>query len=170
MVSRLIFDISPHARFGIAMGAALFALQGCQTQPLPPLSGFASCTPRPGGGTTTSTVTMPEEGIIVVIWPTYCLDTPESMRIVRSAHPDAFNSWVELVGGIEPGEAKLARVFEGYLRMNDDRSITYNEPGNPHAPPFEMTLRPGDARYDELIARVGGLSPGERKMVTRAPD
>lgn len=121
-----------------------------------------------------STVTMIEEGVIVIQPPPECvrrgvLRERPTQTVSRSEHPDVFDGYVEQAGGLAPGETKPLRIPVGDLRMNADRSVTFSIPGNPHAPPFEQTIQPGEARYEELLARVGGLVPGERKMVTREP-
>ena len=146
------------------------ALCACQSAPAPcfgygPWPACPSECPEAVGAV--STVTMLEADVIVVQYAPNCVHEMPPLTIRRSEHPEAFDGYVEVAGGLVPGETKPLRAFEGYLQMNDDRSLTITPPVGPHNPPHEEMIRPGEARYDELLTRVGGLVPGERKMVTR---
>jgi len=59
----------------------------------------------------------------------------------------------------------------GTISMAADRTIELRLRSRPPGPIAETLLRyrPGDARYREMIGHVGGLSPGETKLVPPWP-
>jgi len=79
-----------------------------------------------------------------------------------------YESMLRLVGGIQPGEKKVIPSFIGRADMDARGIITYRfwgEADNGSQLNGVTTLKPGDAEYERLVHVVGGLHPGEWKMV-----
>ena len=60
----------------------------------------------------------------------------------------------------------------GIATMREDRTIIMRVRTLPPAPPImaEFDFAPGEAMYDRLLAHVGGLMPGETKLIPPWPD
>lgn len=79
-----------------------------------------------------------------------------------------YESMRRLVGGIQPGEKKVIPSFIGRADMDAQGTIIYRfwgQANNGSQLNGARTLKPGDADYDKLLNEVGGLHPGEWKMV-----
>lgn len=148
------------------VAATLVFLGACAVTPPPPLVPAESSEEQPPG-----TIRMAANGTLTIInFPDSAIPDPRPLVIRPGEHPEAYRGYVELVDGLVPGQTKPLRSYVGNVRMNEDRSLTVAWRGGGHADgliaePYQEMLLPGDARYDELIERVGGLSPGQRKGI-----
>lgn len=75
--------------------------------------------------------------------------------------------------GVKPGQSKLIPRTVGQVEMNQDGSLTVYRGSDASGPvviePSQIVIPPGHAQYEELIARVGGLKPGETKGIPPRP-
>lgn len=91
----------------------------------------------------------------------------EAPEIIRPSDAD-YQQMIMSVGGIKPGERKIIPESIGTVTMASDGTITYALHGIESAgPQFRMTGKSklGDADYASWLTRVGGLRPGETKLV-----
>ncbi len=92
---------------------------------------------------------------------------PPPLVIIRSAHPDAYDSYVEMAGGLRLGETKPLIPYTALVTMNEDMSITVAWAGTAHSAdgvvrePHIERIFPSSSRYDEIVGKVPGLEVGK---------
>ena len=104
-------------------------------------------------------IKMPRDGVLVIRM-FHSQGPPHDLFIERD-NP-SYKELIYLVGGIKPGEKKLLPRTIGEVHMNADRSITYWYTAG------ELTIyhaKSGDGVYRGMLSSVGGLEPGESKMI-----
>lgn len=75
---------------------------------------------------------------------------------------------VEMIGGIKPGERKSIPRFSGQVHMDADGTIEFVLMARTSAGGVGRSFgdaKPGDPNYETMLSRVGGLRPGETKMI-----
>ena len=78
----------------------------------------------------------------------------------------AYDSYVQMAGGLQPGESKPLYPFDALVEMNADRSLSVIVPGpEPVNPPIREQVAVGSSRYNQILELVGGLAPGQTKGV-----
>ena len=97
---------------------------------------------------------------------------PPPLVMQQGEHPEVYAAYVDMAGGLQPGESKPLYSYAALVRMNADRSLTvawpgHNVPGELIVEPYQETILPDPSRYDDFINRVGGLNPGETKGLRR---
>jgi hypothetical protein len=83
----------------------------------------------------------------------------------------AAKQYIDHVGGLLPGQAKPLPTWPesvGVARMAPDGTVTAylrsEAPGQPIAE-AKTIYKPGDPKYDEMVAHIGGIKPGEEKPI-----
>ena len=108
---------------------------------------------------------MSKEGVLTI----RMFDAPEGSdtQIVKPSDP-YYEETLEYVGEVRNGERKALVRSIGQVHMEADRSISYSlytiESSGPQAR-IAGKAKPGDESYESMLTRVGGLSPGETKMI-----
>jgi hypothetical protein len=79
------------------------------------------------------------------------------------------------IGGIQPGESKVIPPSPdsiGVATMSNDRVVTLRLRSANLGMIAEgvFTYKPGDPKYEEIIAHLGGIQPGQQKTVSPFPD
>jgi hypothetical protein len=78
---------------------------------------------------------------------------------------DAYNWYVQRIGGIRPGERKPIIRYIALVRMNPDRSLNISwlgdSGGGMDTWPYSQLVRPGEPNYTKVLNEVGGLEPGQ---------
>ncbi len=91
---------------------------------------------------------------------------PPPLVIIRSEHPDAYDGYVEMAGGLTAGETKPLIPYAGLVTMNEDMSITVAWAGTAHSAggvtrePHIERIAPTSSRY-EIVGKVPGLKVGK---------
>ena len=88
-------------------------------------------------------------------------------QIVKPSDP-YYEEHLKMVGGIKPGEKKWIDQSIGQIHMDSSGIITYTLHGiEKSSPQFLKTgkSKPGDPDYVNWVSRVGGLKPGETKLI-----
>jgi hypothetical protein len=113
-------------------------------------------------------ITMTSDGVISVqrrVPDGWALPPP--LVIVRSAHPDAYDSYVDMAGGLRLGETKPLIAYAGLVTMNEDMSITVAWAGTAHSAdgmvvePHIERIAPSNSRYADIVSKVPGLKVGK---------
>ena len=113
-------------------------------------------------------VTMTSDGVISIQrWVPDGVVLPPPLVIIRSEHPDAYDGYVEMAGGLTSGETKPLIPYAGLVTMNKDMSITVAWAGTAHSAggvtrePHIEHIVPTSSRYDEIVGKVPGLKVGK---------
>ena len=81
-----------------------------------------------------------------------------------------YHSYIEMVGGLRPGESKPIHAYIAMVEMQADRSLSVawqGSSGDPVTEPYTEIIKPGSARYNGLVTNVGGLAPGQTKPLRK---
>jgi hypothetical protein len=116
------------------------------------------------------TISMAPDGTVTVVYDPSSSNPNPSPPLTLRPGQDAYASYLELAGGLRPGESKPLYRAVGVVEMNEDKSLYVfwsgrTLPGGLVVEPGSETIKPGEPRYDELIRRVGGLTPGHAKIL-----
>lgn len=108
---------------------------------------------------------MSKDGVLTI----HMFDAPKGSdsQIVKPSDP-YYEEMRQIVGGIQPGERKSIVRSIGQVHMDANMTITYTLHGIEKSGPQFLKSgqsKPGDPDYDSWISRVGGLKPGETKVI-----
>jgi hypothetical protein len=81
-------------------------------------------------------------------------------------------------GGVEPmsntemptNQDTIIYIGEARMEDNGDIIITFHKTGDGIHTSAQFRCKPGTERYENVIKHVGGLKPGESKLVPPWPD
>lgn len=81
-------------------------------------------------------------------------------------HPDqaAYQGYLDYAGELSLGETKTLRRREAVVEMKADRTIAVAGAGSTAETGPEL-LAPGSLRYAEILRRLGGMEPGQSKIL-----
>ena len=127
-------------------------------------------TPAPAASI--GTATMLKDGTIVYYERHMTNDAGERVFVSKvSPGSPGYQDAIRHIGGIKPGESKPIPPYtpnNGYVEMLQDKSllVQLRSVGKDGAI-FEgqLHIKPGDAQYKKILKRLGGLKPGETKLL-----
>jgi hypothetical protein len=112
------------------------------------------------------TVEMARDGTLTVKWNSEAYGYPSPELTIRSNQP-AYRGYIDLVGGLKPGERKPMFGGIATVTMNSDHSLSIGWPGGNQGglivEPQTENVNPGSGRYEEILRKLGGLEPGDTK-------
>ena len=88
-------------------------------------------------------------------------------QILNSTDP-YYKESLEMIGGIRPGERKFIPRSSGQVHMNVNGTIEFALIARTSTGGVGRTFgdaKPGDPNYEAILSKVGGLNPGETKMI-----
>ena len=158
--------VSACARLGI-MRLVVIALSlcgvliGCASAERQHFGANAQCAPF-------GYASMSAEGVLTI---RILQPSADLVSVYAPIHP-AYRSWVNWAGNPTPGQSRPIPRYAGMVSMASDGVVTVIEGGGAEGgvvvEPRQITIPPGDWRYQQAVDRVGGLEPGQFKPIPAA--